>query len=111
MINKKNIVKISLFAMAIILLTPVFALGIETDPPTLGMEEAIETITSIIFGALMAISVIVIIIAGFMFVTAGGNDDTVTKARTMLLYAVIGIVVAIIAGPLVNWIASVFGVI
>jgi Na+-driven multidrug efflux pump len=43
------------------------------------------------------IAVIVIIIAGFMIVTNGGEPETVKKARNSILYAVIGLVVIMIA--------------
>ena len=39
--------------------------------------------------------------AGILFITAGGNAETVTKARNILLYAIVGIAVAILAFSLV----------
>ena len=43
------------------------------------------------------IAVIVIIIAGFTLVTNGGEPEAVKKAKNMILYAVIGLVVIMIA--------------
>ena len=43
------------------------------------------------------VAVIVIIIAGIMFVTNGGDPESVKKARNMILYSVIGLVVILIA--------------
>ena len=48
--------------------------------------------------------------AGILFITAGGNAETVTKARNILLYAIVGIAVAILAFSLVAISQSVFGI-
>jgi glucan phosphoethanolaminetransferase (alkaline phosphatase superfamily) len=50
------------------------------------------------------VAVIVIIIAGIRYTTSGGNANSVSAAKNMLLYAVIGLVVAIFAFAIVNWI-------
>lgn len=47
-------------------------------------------------------SVIVIIIAGFRFVTAGGDSNTVSSARNQILYGIIGLVIAGIAQLIVQ---------
>jgi len=57
----------------------------------------IETLTNWLFTILLAVAVVFIIIAGWTFLTAGGNPDSVTKARQMLIYALIGIAVAVLA--------------
>ena len=46
--------------------------------------------------------------AGILFITAGGNAETVTKARNILLYAIVGIAVAILSFSLVAISQSVF---
>jgi hypothetical protein len=43
------------------------------------------------------IAVVVIIIAGFTLVTNGGEPDAIKKAKNSILYAVIGLVVILIA--------------
>ncbi len=42
------------------------------------------------------IAVIIIIYSGLLFLTSGGNKDKVVKARTALLYAVIGLAIILI---------------
>ena len=49
-------------------------------------------------------AVVVIIIAGIRYTTSGGNANSVSAAKNMLLYAVIGLIVAIFAFAIVNWI-------
>ncbi len=78
--------------------------------PVLAQEEApiiietpeemitlIETITDWFFTIVMALAVIFIILAAFYFLTAAGNPEALTKARQMLIYALIGIAVALLA--------------
>src|SRR3989344_7215524 len=47
--------------------------------------------------------------AGILFITAGGDSANVVTARNILLYAIVGIAVAILAFSLVAISQSVFG--
>jgi ABC-type bacteriocin/lantibiotic exporter with double-glycine peptidase domain len=55
-----------------------------------------------------AVSVVVIIIAGIMYTTSGGDSALVAKAKNTLLYAVVGLVVAIMAYAIVNFVITHF---
>jgi len=57
----------------------------------------VYTFTDWAFFILLAIAVFYIILAGIKFVTSGDNPDEVSKARSMILYAAIGIGVALLA--------------
>ena len=48
--------------------------------------------------------------AGILFITAGGNAESVTKARNILLYSIVGIAVAVLAFGLVAVSRSIFGI-
>lgn len=54
------------------------------------------------------ISVIMIIIGGIMYTTSAGDSGAVTKAKNTILYAVIGLVVALLALAIVNWVVGQF---
>ncbi len=101
---------ISGFAL-ILFLSPFFVSA--DGPPKLEADwtpiSAISTITGIVFGALIAVSVIFLIVAGFYFVTASGNDAQIQKARNMLMYAIVGIVIAILSQGIVDWLEGTFG--
>lgn len=45
----------------------------------------------------IAISVIMLLWAGFKFITAGDNEEEVGKARKMITYGIVGLVVAFLA--------------
>lgn len=56
------------------------------------------------------VAVVVIILGGIQFMTAGGDPGKVKKAKDTILYGVIGLVVAVLAYAIVNFIiASVNG--
>jgi hypothetical protein len=45
----------------------------------------------------LSISMLAILYCGFLFVTAGGDPQTINKAKQILVYALIGMAVAILA--------------
>lgn len=55
-----------------------------------------------------ALSVIMIIIGGILYVTSGGNSSSVTKAKNTILYAIVGLVVSLLAYAIVNWVVKLF---
>ena len=62
------------------------------DIPTL-----IDTIATWLLGIGSTIAVIIVIWAAFLFMTSGGNVERVTMARKTLWYAIIGIVILLLA--------------
>lgn len=73
-------------------------------------EGAVQTLgakIANIFGTIiMAISVIMILYAALMFLTAGGDGEKITSARSTLIYALIGVAVALLAYVLPNIISG-----
>jgi hypothetical protein len=53
-----------------------------------------------------AISVIMIIIGGLRYATANGDSKATTAAKDTILYAVIGVVVAIASYAIVNFVVT-----
>ena len=47
-----------------------------------------------------AVAVIVIIMSGISYITSNGNPGAVSKAKSSLLYSVIGLIVVILANPI-----------
>ncbi len=47
-------------------------------------------------------AVIMIMLAGLKFITSGSNPQEVTKAREMIIYAVVGLIIAALAQVLVR---------
>jgi hypothetical protein len=61
----------------------------------------LQTALQVIFGVAAALAVLMIVIAGFRFVTAQGNPQEVGKARATIIYAVVGLLVAVTAEGIV----------
>ncbi len=67
-----------------------------------------KTVTNVLLFLIGAISVIMLIIGGFRYVLSGGDSTQVTNAKNTILYAVIGIIVALLAYAIVNFVVSSF---
>lgn len=61
----------------------------------------IQTIIYTALGILGGLAVIMIIFAGFTYTTSAGDAQKITTAKNMILYALIGIAVAILATSIV----------
>jgi len=70
------------------------------------LSSFVRTIVDILLYILGAVAVIMVIIGGFMYVTSGGDTTAVTKAKNTILYAVVGLVVAILAYAIVHFVVG-----
>ena len=66
-------------------------------PEDVDLFTMLASIANYLFWILLAISIIVIVYAGILFVTAAGNAEQVERARGIILYAIVGIIVAMLA--------------
>lgn len=81
-------------------LMPLTALAATPNSPITtvqGLVNLLCTTFGWLFYGLIALSVVMIVIAGYNYVTAGDNAEKVSKANKMILYAAVGIAVALIA--------------
>ena len=69
-------------------------------------KEIIQTIVRILLFLIGAVSVIMIIIGGFRYVISQGDSGAVTSAKNTILYAVIGLIVAIFAWAIVDFVVD-----
>jgi len=67
-----------------------------------------STITNTLLFILGAISVIMIIIGGLRYVISGGDSAAVTAAKNTILYAIVGVIVAILAYAIINFVIGSF---
>lgn len=68
----------------------------------------LRDITNTLLFVVGAIAVIVIIIGGLKYVTADGDASKIKGAKDTILYAIVGIVIAILAFAIVNFIIGSF---
>jgi phosphoglycerol transferase MdoB-like AlkP superfamily enzyme len=81
-----------------------------TVAPESDIWEVLDRITNWLFSILLVVAVIFIIIAAFQFITAGGDPTKVASARNWVLYALIGVAVALLARGLVTFVSRILGV-
>jgi cytochrome bd-type quinol oxidase subunit 2 len=73
-----------------------------TPPPTNSVENAINNVMNWFFVIVLIIAVIFLLWAGFLFITAGGDPDKVNTARQNVMYAMVGVAVAVLARGIVS---------
>lgn len=82
------------------------AKGEDQSEDLFGTTGVFTTITNVLLFLIGAISVIMLIIGGVRYVVSGGDQAAVTSAKNTILYAVIGIIVAILAYAIVNFVIT-----
>ena len=70
------------------------------------LMKTINTIINVVLGVLGILAVAYIIYGGFMFTTAAGDANKTKKARETIMYGVIGLVVALLAFAIVNFVLT-----
>jgi len=95
-----------------LLLIPVLVKGdiIEIENPLQAdtFEELIMAIVDILFTLALVIAPLMIIIAGFYFVTAAGNPDQINTAKKIILWALIGLLIVLCAKGIIGLFYEVF---
>ena len=84
------------------------ARGADQTTELFGQTGIFRTITNVLLFILGAISVIMIIIGGLRYVVSGGNASAVTAAKNTILYAIVGVIVALLAYAVINFVLSSF---
>ncbi len=64
----------------------------------------IKTIVEVLLMAVGAISIIMIVIGGILFALSSGDAQKAAKARSTILYAVVGLIVSVFASAIVNFV-------
>lgn len=70
------------------------------------VQDLLKTITNVLLFLIGAVSVIMIVIGGFRYVTSRGDATQTTAAKNTILYAVIGVVVAAAGYAIVNFVIT-----
>lgn len=97
---RKGTVKIFILAGAIIVTTmPIFVFAIDSPEDVI---EVIEKLSGWMYSVLIGLAVVFIILAAYQFLMAGGDSEKVTKAKNSILYAVLAVVVALLATGIVK---------
>ncbi len=112
-------------ALASLLLVPALALGVSAivpeavsavslsdgisategdGVPTNLEDDVITTVVNVLLWIIGIISVVMLIIGGIRYAGSGGDSGAVSSAKNTILYAIIGLAIAIFAYAIVNWV-------
>ncbi len=65
-----------------------------------------ERVVNVLLFLVGAISVIMLIIGGIRYIVSAGDQNAVTGAKNTIMYAIVGIIVAVVAYGIVNFVLS-----
>jgi cytochrome bd-type quinol oxidase subunit 2 len=73
---------------------------------TTDLKQTVINIVNYVLGLLGLIAVIMIIIGGFQWLTAAGNEERVEKAKKVISAAVVGLIVILLAWAIVIFVVN-----
>ncbi|MDZ7798819.1 MAG: pilin [Patescibacteria group bacterium] len=109
--------KLALITSSVLLLAlPVTALaqtsysigdiGGEVGLGTADLRDTVVNIIQWVLGILALVAVVMIIIGGFQWMTAAGNEERIEKAKKVISAAVIGLIIVLLAWAIVIFVAG-----
>ncbi len=84
------------------------ARGVDQATTLFGASGIFTTISNVMLFIVGAISVVMVIIGGLRYVISGGNSTNITAAKNTILYAVVGLIIAIMAYAIINFVIESF---
>lgn len=107
----KKIMAIFTIIWGFLLATPAYALQVTNNIPDAAKtgqdaNAIIKNVTNTLSFVAGVAAVIAIIIGGIMYITSAGDEKRIESAKNTILYAVIGLVVAILAYAIANFVIS-----
>lgn len=72
-------------------------------------EEIIENLIGFLFKIGIVLAPLMIIIGGFLFVTAGGNIEQVNRAKKIIIWTLVGFFVVLLARGIMDLIYMILG--
>lgn len=76
------------------------------DPPARCLPCTIMMIINYVLAIVGVVALAYIVYGGFLYITSNGDSSQVDKAKNIVIYAVIGIVVIGVAAALVNFVVG-----
>ena len=117
-VMKKTLFCLSLAVFLSFLLMPVGVMSVAPpgdlpDPTFTNLDELFEILGTLVGWVMLfviMVAVVMIIWAGFNFITASGDEAKTKKGKSMLTYALIGVIVVLGVRGLISLAAMVVGV-
>ena len=71
-----------------------------------GSDGVFEIVVNVLLFIIGAVSVIMLIYGGIRYTTSGGNANNVTAAKNTIMYSIVGLIIAILAFAVVNFVVK-----
>jgi hypothetical protein len=114
--SKKLLSQIIIIVMALTILTPMLAVNAQVNfgleyGNAIGLSEAdprtvAKNLIQVILGFLGIIAVVIILLGGFKWMTAAGNEDKVGEAKKIIVAGVIGLIIILGAWAIANFVLT-----
>lgn len=79
-------------------------LKVDSLPQPVPGQDTFSTAFTIVVGVLSAIAVLIIVLAGFKYITSAGDPQGVASARKAIIYAIVGLIVCFSAWSIVTFV-------
>jgi len=100
---KKIVLSLTLTSL---LVFPVLVFAADAPPESVDIMATLDGIVDWVFSILVVFAAIMLVWAGFSFVTAGGDATKLGEARQKILFALIGIIVAFASRGLIAFVQT-----
>lgn len=82
--------------------------GIDQPTDIFGAGGIFSTAVNLMLFIIGALAVIMIIVGGLRYVISGGDSSSVTAAKNTILYAIVGVIVALLAYAAIDFVVATF---
>jgi len=98
-------------AVALLLIVP-FVVSAEVERGALtkaDIASLAQTIADWLYIIGFAVALVIIVVGGIMYMTAGGDEDKVGKAKKLIVSGLIGAAIVLLAGVILDTLESILG--
>jgi intracellular septation protein A len=73
-------------------------------PKPAANQSNIDAVLSVVFGTMAVVAILIIVIAGLRYILANGDAQAMSKAKNTIIYALIGLVIAMSGFSIVTFV-------
>ena len=74
------------------------------DEQPADLEDVVKNVINAVLYIVGILAVVMVIVGGVKYTTSGGDSNAVTSAKNTILYGIVGLVIAILAYAIVNFV-------
>ena len=86
------------------------AVRFENPLTTTSFEALVSGIVKWILGIVVSLAILFLIIGGLMYITSAGNEEQATKAKKVILYAILGLGIIVLSYSIITELKDILGV-